>query len=178
MAAVEGDDTDIFALLRRASAGRRESVPSCAAATSSTGANFSGKISAISIQPEFFSSLLKQSYLDDPYIPAFIHVPVEFEDRAVLEEFLSPNGAAAKWRFTRRSAGQKRAMIELVESNAKHSFEQRFRVMKPSLEGDSRRRFRTRWAWSMPRTASNVSIFPTFRAPTKWPAWWCGKTGG
>jgi excinuclease ABC subunit C len=28
--------------------------------------------------------------------------------------------------------GQKRAMIDLVESNAKHSFEQRFRVMKPS----------------------------------------------
>src|SRR6202034_1032712 len=39
--------------------------------------------------PEFFGSLLKQVYLDDPYIPAFMHVPVEFEDREVLEEFLS-----------------------------------------------------------------------------------------
>src|SRR6202007_1340309 len=28
--------------------------------------------------------------------------------------------------------GQKKAMLELVESNAKHSFEQRFRVLKPS----------------------------------------------
>ena len=28
--------------------------------------------------------------------------------------------------------GQKKAMLELVESNAQHSFEQRFRVMKPS----------------------------------------------
>ncbi len=39
--------------------------------------------------PEFFASLLKQVYLNDPYIPAFIHVPVEFEDRGVLEEFLT-----------------------------------------------------------------------------------------
>src|SRR3984957_9171296 len=30
--------------------------------------------------PEFFASLLKQIYLNEPYIPAFIHVPVEFED--------------------------------------------------------------------------------------------------
>ncbi len=25
--------------------------------------------------------------------------------------------------------------------------------------------------------ASNASTFRTFRAPTKWPAWWCGRTG-
>ena len=43
-----------------------------------------------------------------------------------------PNGAGARWRFTRRSAGRRSAMLELVESNAKHSFEQRFRVLKPS----------------------------------------------
>src|SRR5258708_18298853 len=38
---------------------------------------------------EFAASLLKQVYLDDPYVPAFIHVPVEFEDREPLEELLS-----------------------------------------------------------------------------------------
>ncbi len=38
--------------------------------------------------PEFFSSLIKQVYLDEPYIPAFIHVPVDFEDREPLEELL------------------------------------------------------------------------------------------
>ncbi|HLH39399.1 MAG TPA: excinuclease ABC subunit UvrC [Bryobacteraceae bacterium] len=81
--------------------------------------------------PEFFSSLLKQLYLDDPYVPAFIHVPVEFEDCAILEELLSEKrGRKVEIHTPRR--GQKRAMIELVESNAKHSFEQRFRVMKPS----------------------------------------------
>src|ERR1035441_2770581 len=37
----------------------------------------------------FFSSLLKQIYLDQQFIPAEIHVPVEFEDREALEELLS-----------------------------------------------------------------------------------------
>ena len=80
---------------------------------------------------EFFSSLLKQVYLNDPYVPAFIHVPVEFEDCAVLEELLSEK-RGRKVEIHTPQRGQKRAMIELVESNAQHSFEQRFRVMKPS----------------------------------------------
>jgi excinuclease ABC subunit C len=80
---------------------------------------------------EFFSSLLKQLYLNDPYVPAFIHVPVEFEERAVLEELLSER-RGRKVEINTPQRGQKRAMIDLVESNAKHSFEQRFRVMKPS----------------------------------------------
>jgi excinuclease ABC subunit C len=81
--------------------------------------------------PEFFSSLLKQVYLNDPYIPAMIHVPVEFEERELLEEFLSER-RGRKVDIHTPQRGQKRAMIDLVESNAKHSFEQRFRVMKPS----------------------------------------------
>ncbi len=81
--------------------------------------------------PEFFGSLLKQVYLNDPYIPAMIHVPVEFEERELLEEFLSER-RGRKVEIHTPQRGQKRAMIDLVESNAKHSFEQRFRVMKPS----------------------------------------------
>jgi excinuclease ABC subunit C len=81
--------------------------------------------------PEFFSSLLKQVYLNDPYIPAMIHVPVEFEERELLEEFLSER-RGRKVEIHTPQRGQKRAMIDLVESNAKHSFEQRFRVLKPS----------------------------------------------
>jgi excinuclease ABC subunit C len=81
--------------------------------------------------PEFFASLLKQIYLDDPHIPAFIHVPVEFEDCAVLEEFLTER-RGHKVEINTPQRGQKRAMIDLVESNAKNSFDQRFRVMRPS----------------------------------------------
>jgi excinuclease ABC subunit C len=81
--------------------------------------------------PEFFASLLKQVYLDDPYVPGVIHVPVEFEERRVLEEFLSEK-RGRKVEIHTPQRGQKKAMLELVESNARHSFEQRFRVLKPS----------------------------------------------
>jgi excinuclease ABC subunit C len=80
---------------------------------------------------EFFSALLMQVYLDDPYVPAFIHVPVEFEDREVLEELLSEK-RGRKVEIHTPQRGQKKAMLELVESNAQLSFEQRFRVLKPS----------------------------------------------
>jgi excinuclease ABC subunit C len=81
--------------------------------------------------PEFFSSLIKQVYLDEPYIPAFMHVPIDFEDREPLEELLSER-RGRKVEIQTPQRGQKKAMLELVESNAKHSFEQRFRVLKPS----------------------------------------------
>jgi excinuclease ABC subunit C len=81
--------------------------------------------------PEFFSALLKQVYLDERYLPSRVHVPVEFEDREPLEELLSEKrGRKAEIHTPQR--GQKKAMLGLVETNARHSFEQRFRVMKPS----------------------------------------------
>jgi excinuclease ABC subunit C len=80
---------------------------------------------------EFFSSLLKQVYLNEPYVPVFIHVPVEFEDRPLLEEYLSEK-RGRKVEIHTPQRGQKKAMLSLVESNARHSFEQRFRVLKPS----------------------------------------------
>jgi len=82
---------------------------------------------------EFFSSLIKQVYLDEPYIPAFMHVPVDFEDREPLEELLSER-RGRKVEIQTPQRGQKKAMLELVESNAKYSFEQRFRVLKPSSQ--------------------------------------------
>ena len=75
--------------------------------------------------------MLKQVYLNEPYVPALIHVPAEFEDCAVLEELLTER-RGRKVEIHTPQRGQKKAMIELVESNAKHSFEQRFRVMRPS----------------------------------------------
>ena len=38
---------------------------------------------------EFFSSLLKQLYLDQQYLPGEIHAPADFDDREPLEELLS-----------------------------------------------------------------------------------------
>jgi excinuclease ABC subunit C len=80
---------------------------------------------------EFFSSLIKQIYLDQPYIPNRIHVPVDFEDREELEDLLSERrGRRVEIQTPQR--GQKKALLSLVETNAKHAFHQRFRVMKPS----------------------------------------------
>jgi len=88
----------------------------------------------LSFQPEeFFTDLLLQLYLDQQYVPHLIHVPVEFEDRPVLEELLSEK-RGRKVEIHTPQRGQKKAMLALVETNAKHSFDLRFRVLKPSSE--------------------------------------------
>jgi excinuclease ABC subunit C len=80
---------------------------------------------------EFVPSLLKQLYLEAEYLPKAIHVPMDFEDRDLLEETLTERANHKVEIFTPQR-GSKRAFLDLVESNAKHSFEQRFRVLKPS----------------------------------------------
>ncbi|MHB8501358.1 MAG: excinuclease ABC subunit UvrC [Candidatus Acidiferrales bacterium] len=80
---------------------------------------------------EFVPSLLKQLYLEAEYLPKAIHVPIDFEDRELLEETLAERADHNVEIFTPQR-GSKRAFLDLVESNAKHSFEQRFRVLKPS----------------------------------------------
>jgi excinuclease ABC subunit C len=80
---------------------------------------------------EFVPSLLKQLYLEANYLPKAIHVPIDFEDRKLLEETLAERAGHKVEIFTPQR-GSKRSFLDLVENNAKHSFEQRFRVMKPS----------------------------------------------
>ncbi|MGC8794733.1 MAG: excinuclease ABC subunit UvrC, partial [Bryobacteraceae bacterium] len=82
---------------------------------------------------EFVSALLKQYYLDQQYVPARIHVPVDFEDREALEEILSER-RRRKVEIHTPQRGPKRALVELAETNARHSFEQRFRMLKPTAE--------------------------------------------
>jgi len=82
---------------------------------------------------EFFGSVLKQYYVDAPFIPVEIHVPTDFEDRGLLEEWLSARrGRKVEIRTPQR--GGKREMIELVHRNARLSFMQRFRsaVLSPA----------------------------------------------
>jgi excinuclease ABC subunit C len=81
--------------------------------------------------PEFFSSLLLQIYLDQQYVPGVIHVPLDFEDSVVMEELLSEK-KQRKVEIHTPQRGQKRAMLNLAQTNAKHSFDARFRVLKPS----------------------------------------------
>jgi len=85
----------------------------------------------------FFSALLTQLYIGQPYVPRNIYVPVDFEDREALEDLLSEQLAAEGGRATRVNIlvpqrGDKRALIDLAGNNAKQSYDQRFRVMKPN----------------------------------------------
>ncbi|OLB33039.1 MAG: excinuclease ABC subunit C [Acidobacteria bacterium 13_2_20CM_58_27] len=80
---------------------------------------------------EFVPSVLKQLYLEAEYLPKAIHVSEDFEERGLLEETLTEH-AGHKVEILTPQRGSKRAFLDLVENNAKHSFEQRFRVLKPT----------------------------------------------
>ncbi|MGA9527841.1 MAG: excinuclease ABC subunit UvrC [Terriglobales bacterium] len=85
----------------------------------------------------FFSALVKQLYLAQPYVPRNIYVPVDFEDREELEDALSEQLAGEGARATRvhiivPQRGDKRELIDLAGNNAKQSYDQRFRILKPS----------------------------------------------
>ncbi len=82
---------------------------------------------------EFLTSLLKQIYLDANYIPRFIHVPTSFDECDLLQQVFSEN-IGHRVEIVAPQRGAKRALVDLVETNAKHSFNQRFRVMKPASE--------------------------------------------
>lgn len=80
----------------------------------------------------FLSEVLTQYYSTD-YVPREIHVPVDFEDRELLERALSERkGRRVKIHHAQR--GEKRDLIALVERNAQLAFEGRFRVLKPDME--------------------------------------------
>jgi excinuclease ABC subunit C len=82
---------------------------------------------------EFFSALMKQVYIDQQYVPRDILAPVDFEDRTELEELLSEKrGSRVEILVPQR--GEKRSLIDLAAQNAKQSFDQRFRVMKPQAK--------------------------------------------
>jgi excinuclease ABC subunit C len=120
-----------------------EDLPNFASATASVppaglGASLPHPPSNDAFDPgEFFSALLKQLYIGQPYLPRDVYIPVDFEDREMLEELLSDQIAAQGGRTSRvhlvvPQRGEKRSLIDLAGNNAKQSFDQRFRVMKPS----------------------------------------------
>jgi excinuclease ABC subunit C len=82
---------------------------------------------------EFFSALMKQVYIDQQYVPRDILSPADFEDRAELEELLSEK-RGSKVEILVPQRGEKRSLIDLAAQNAKQSFDQRFRVMKPAAK--------------------------------------------
>jgi excinuclease ABC subunit C len=81
----------------------------------------------------FFSSLLKQLYLDQNYVPRTVLVPVDFPDRAVLAELLTER-TGRRTEILAPQRGEKRSLVDLVCLNAKQSYDQRFRVLQPNMK--------------------------------------------
>jgi excinuclease ABC subunit C len=153
IAAVEGDDADVFGYhyendmlavnLFHMRGGRVldrreffwEELPEFEAS-----ANIASNVSTVAFHPgEFFSALLKQLYIGQPYVPRNIYVPVEFEDRETLEEVLSEQIASnsahqARVHILVPLRGEKRSLLDLAGNNAKQSYDQRFRIMKPNTK--------------------------------------------
>jgi excinuclease ABC subunit C len=78
-----------------------------------------------------FSALLKQLYIEQPYVPRSILVPVDFSDRESLTALLSEQ-AGRRVELAVPQRGEKRSLVDLAGQNAKQSFTQRFRVLEPS----------------------------------------------
>ena len=72
-------------------------------------------------------------------MPRNIYVPVEFRgSRDARGGALRANGGRGRPRHTgahpRPSRGDKRSLLDLAGNNAKQSYDQRFRVMKPNTK--------------------------------------------
>jgi excinuclease ABC subunit C len=154
IAAVEGDDADVFGYhyengmlavnLFHMRGGRvldrREFFWEDLPELEEAGGDGSGQTASRGFDPSyFFSQLLTQLYIGQPYVPRNIYVPVDFEDREMLEEGLSEQTAGETARGTRirilvPQRGDKRSLIDLASNNAKQLYDQRFRVMKPNAK--------------------------------------------
>ena len=80
---------------------------------------------------KFLGSLLPQLYLGTRQAPSSIKVPTHFEGLGALAELLAEKrGSKVEISVPQRGSGK--ALLDLVGTNAKQCFEQRFRVRKPA----------------------------------------------
>ena len=82
-------------------------------------------------ESEFLASLLPQVYLGQQHVPALVRVPREFDGMAALAEILRES-RGAKVEIAVPKRGSNLALLDLVVTNARNCFEQRFRVRKPT----------------------------------------------
>jgi len=81
----------------------------------------------------FFASFLSQLYLDRPFVPPSILIPVDLPEADTLAHVLSEQ-SKRKVEILVPRRGEKRSLVDLACQNARLSFDQRFRVLQPSTE--------------------------------------------
>jgi excinuclease ABC subunit C len=79
----------------------------------------------------FFAALLKQLYIDQQYVPRMVYLPVEFADRPALAALLAER-SGHRVDIAVPVRGDRRSLVDLAGQNAKQSYDQRFRVLKPT----------------------------------------------
>ena len=79
----------------------------------------------------FFAALLKQLYIDQQYVPRTVYLPVEFADRPALAALLAER-SGHRVDIAVPVRGDRRSLVDLAGQNAKQSYDQRFRVLKPT----------------------------------------------
>jgi excinuclease ABC subunit C len=79
----------------------------------------------------FFAALLKQLYIDQQYVPRTVYLPVEFADRQALAALLAER-SGHRVDIAVPVRGDRRSLVDLAGQNAKQSYDQRFRVLKPT----------------------------------------------
>lgn len=84
-------------------------------------------------EEEILSSFIKQFYMGVNFVPREILMDREFEDRAIMEEWLRhKKGAAVTIKLPKQ--GEKRKLLELVQKNACESLQQKRNLKLAKLE--------------------------------------------
>jgi excinuclease ABC subunit C len=150
MHAVSGEDADVVGFCREGARAalnlfhlrhgrivdRREffweSLPQPAAAASTSGTRGAAALGPAPIEDrDLLGAVLKQIYLQQPYLPPRIAAPFDFEDRELLAVALSARrGAAVEIAVPQR--GAKRELLALAAKNARLAFQRRFRSAAPA----------------------------------------------
>lgn len=106
-------------------------------------------------EAELIAAFVKQLYLERPYIPARVLLPVDFADRAALAAALAVQ-RGGKVELLTPQRGAQRALLELAQRNAVHSFTNRFRL---GAAAGSRLAADLQAAFGLPAPARRIECF-------------------
>ncbi|MGH9463583.1 MAG: excinuclease ABC subunit UvrC [Vicinamibacteria bacterium] len=121
MATVRGEERDIFGLYREGDQAVLQVFSMRSGKVVDRDSFALDKLEALDDE-ELLSSSLKQYYELDRYLPAEIHVPIDFPERELVQEWLSGR-KEGKVEIVVPQRGGKRRMVDLVCRNARLTFE-------------------------------------------------------
>jgi hypothetical protein len=174
MDAAEGDERRHLRLSRRAAAGGGESVPFAQWQDCRPPRIFLGRPGGVRAAGLFRSSA--ETGLSEQRLHSrLIHVPADFEEPRRVGRVSESEKRGRKVEIHTPQRGT-RKLCWAGRDECQAQFRAAFPGVEAIFESHSGSVARRAEFTGKRRAALNASISPTFRAPTKWPAWWCGKT--